>query len=166
MTAHHEQAARFGEVILERLKYGVSEIVPRRMVEDMRVDVCAEITLDALLVQLRTYVLADRLPPRRVAFPVRGTYSHRVPAGPWQLFKAMNRHRWFMRWRTWRVVETPAVEVEFAVDVYADLREAWTWPNAAIKLPPDFGAARLHVEVAERGAFLPTLDEVRDRRYR
>ncbi len=167
MTAHHEGA--LGEVrtiTLDRFKVQASMYLPRHVVDRMHVEVAADAISDALLAQIRYDVFGHKLPGKTVAFPVRGTFRHRVPAGPWQLFKAMHRHRWFMRWREWRVVEAPEVEVEFACDVFADVDERYTWPEAAVDLPPRMGPAYLSTYVRERRADLPTIDEVRDRRYR
>lgn len=160
MISEHEIAT----VVLDRIRFSAAHMLPGALVESIGVEYAADYASDALLVRLRADVLGEHLPPTAGTIAVSGIYRHRVPAGPWQLFKAMYGERPWMRWRRWHVVYAPAVDVPFTTDVRVDYRQAWKYPRAALTLPSAFGPAVLHVDVDAR-ADAPTLGEIRDRRY-
>lgn len=119
---------------------------------------------------LTARVLAESLPPQEITHQVAGwTPLHAegtVPAARfatwWDHFKATHRGRWWMRWRHWPVHYTwefhrwryDEDRQPWRRTVTVSVRHHWTYPRAAIPLPPEFG-----------GPVLATTWEVDDRDY-
>lgn len=91
-----------------------------------------------LVFELRAHVLAEQLPPQTIRHRVRVTTTDPRHATWWDAYKDTHRRRWWMRWRHWKVsyVDTP-VTVERAIEV--NVRDHWTYPRAAIRLPEEWG---------------------------
>lgn len=93
---------------------------------------------ESMSYELRAGLLADKLPPQRVTHRVNDTHTVTFPRTWWDHFKAAYRRRWWMRWRDWHVEHE---QHHYTCDhkVVVDIEGHWTYPEATVPLPQDFG---------------------------
>lgn len=149
-------APRGKTVTLEHLRYAVQQSIGPAVAESLTLDERRSVILDGLMYRLEAGVLAEELPPLKVADAQRFT----VPrfTSPWQHFKARYRDRWWM-WalrdfgfmRTIRYVDEPHTHT-----AEVDVRTHWTYPRSNTVLPGDrFGHPVLKAQANHRGEVRP-----------
>jgi hypothetical protein len=124
------EALSIQDIILHRLKVGATEHIGAHMLESMEVSLGQDdYFLDRLVMRLKAYVLAERLPPASVTKTV--TVSWVKPATWRDHWKLTFGHRW---WARWYVSRRPARTVELRQDVAltVDLQKYITYPKANV----------------------------------
>lgn len=134
-------AASMQQVTLGRLKLACTTHLSREMAtlaSTAELELMVDELTHNLVYRLRAQVLAEQLPPQTIKHIIRVTQDDPRHATWWDAFKATYQQRWWMRWRSWTVnhVQTN-VTVNRTVEV--NVRNNWTYPRAAIRLPDEFG---------------------------
>jgi hypothetical protein len=110
---------------------------------DLDVQVQQEMVYGQLLLQLRTKILTDDLPPAQ--FTARDRVTFEVPASTWQMWKKRHADSWYARKLVarWPVRYEPDPDGRGADAVCTFDLERWrAYPRANVPLPPDrFGGA-------------------------
>jgi hypothetical protein len=111
--------------------------------EDFLLDVDTSIRNDFFghcLVQLRTRILSDDLPPE--TFTAHQHVTYEIPSSTWQMWKKRHGHRWYARRLVarWPVRYEPDPEGRGADAVCTfDLERYRTYPRARVPMPERFG---------------------------
>ena len=126
---------QFETVLLDRVRVGVRTHIDMGFVRDnTSVDAAADHLTGQMVFELRSCVLAEKLPPEEI------TRSEEVPASWWQHFKADHGRRLWLRW----LVRRRPVRTE-TLSLTVFLRRYWAYPEAR-SLPVDRfgGPVRIH----------------------
>jgi hypothetical protein len=125
-------------------RYAQQFVMDEGLLLDVDTSVRREI-FGGFMLQLRTQILTDNLPPRR--FTARQRVRYEVPTSSWQMWKKRHGHRWYARWlvrrRPVRYEPDPHGRGADAVCTF-DLERYRTYPRAKFRLPDRFGPA-VHV---------------------
>jgi hypothetical protein len=127
-----EPVVECSTVDLERLRTAVQVITGGRLGESVGNSVYISHLADTLAYNVEACVLAERLPPKRVADVKR--VEVRYPDGWWETLRHTYRQRWWMRWWVARRPVRWHVETRTAYLV-VELDRFWTYPRASIALP-------------------------------
>lgn len=92
----------------------------------------AHLVLDDMVAELRTGVLAEKLPPEKVEHTETVTFEH--PDGWWQMFRQQHRDRWWMRWST-RRWPVRFQKHKKTVRLSVTLTRFHSFPEATVRLP-------------------------------
>lgn len=122
------------DVVLNWLKVGVTQRVSAEFADTLRVQQHVDHLLGQWVYSIAGYVLAEHLPPETVT--ERKPFAFDVPASPWQQFKAVNGHRWWVRWLVKRR-PVRLVTHRFTGELSVRLDRYWTYPQA--RVPYDHG---------------------------
>ncbi|MET9122969.1 hypothetical protein [Streptomyces sp. NPDC004528] len=135
-------------VTLAFKQYAQQFAVSEDLLLDLDVSVRSEDIFGQVLVQLRTRILADDLPPHLLTERTRVPYE--VPASTWQMWKARHARRWYARRLVarWPVRYGPDPDGRGADALCTfNLERFRTYPRARVQLPPD----RFGMEVLQHG---------------
>jgi hypothetical protein len=92
---------------------------------------------DPMLVELRTYLLSDKLAEERIHESRTEDHECVRFATWWDHWKATYRGRWWMRWRKW-TVRYNIEHHPLTAKVVVDMTRYWTFPGADI-YPSELG---------------------------
>ncbi len=142
------------QIALDRLRIGVQRILVDEglstVASTLHVEAAEQALIGGTAYRFVADVLAERLPPETITRTVRGEVGVYVPASWWDHFRWQYRERWWFRavarrWPGRRVVK----RAPYAHEVRVDVRASWTYPRAAVALPPSFGSPVLVALVDE-----------------
>lgn len=123
-------------IFLERLKVGCQQVIPRGILDSMQLSIepTANFLVDGMVMRLKAELLAEKLPPERLANSKRVTWT--TPATWWDHLKETYAGKWWTRWmKAPRTIEHSKL-AEFNIE----LQRYWVYPDAR-PLPRDqFGS--------------------------
>lgn len=117
----------YTEVLLERLKVGLRADIGAHTLDSLAANMVQDPFLDRCALQLRAYVLAERLPPETITQHVPVIW---IKPATWRdHWKLAHGHRW---WVHWWVRRRPArtVELRQTAGVTVNLQRYITYPKA------------------------------------
>lgn len=121
--------ATVDQVTLTWIKSQIANVVTPEFAEGVTANVFRDQVWGGMTHQLVASVLAEKLPPERVA--EQKTFTFSVPASPWQQFKSSHAESWWLRWLVRR---RPAAMVThgFVGELTVDLDRYWAYPEARV----------------------------------
>lgn len=133
---------RYRQVALNQLKVATRRVLSAEfafMADTAEFNVERDYLTDQIVMDMCARVLAEQLPPQTIDYAVRVETTDPRFATWWDHYKATHRARWWMRWRSWSVAY---VDTIVAIDriVTVAVRDNWTYPRAAVRMPDHFGA--------------------------
>lgn len=140
----------FDAVTLDRLRVQFVELLSREVGATLADSVNVVIDpephplLGSLAFRVTGELLAETLPPQTITEFVAGETHAWVPDGLWAELVRRHGHRWWLRWYKGQPRERK-VTVPWQRAVQVEVRSRWTYPRAAIALPPVMGAPVLQV---------------------
>lgn len=135
------------EISLYRLKVSNRRILDANPDLFASLEVRTQILEDlarSMMVELRGYVYAERLPPERVTRTTDVAFceTEMVPDGPWQRFLVRHKGAWWTRlWKRWRYPRYLAVVIKTSrrVSLTVELERYRTYPESKIGPSPHLG---------------------------
>lgn len=122
----------FERVALERVKIGVSERIPRYVLDNLELGIWEDHAMDTLVTHFRSEVLAKTL---GTAEKSEAVYFE-APASWWQMFKATYALSWWLSWLVDRWPVRYETHTKWATVTFATQA---AFPDATVRFPKELG---------------------------